>query len=161
MLLPIPPFWQTILRYFIAFVVAYGAVFWISLTIWTFRDIRSRTQDIYAQLLATLLVFFFTLGGLIIYLILRPRQTLADAYERQLEEESLLAEMTSRQTCPACHGQVENDYQVCPLCRTAIKETCPSCNHLLEPKWNWCPYCARAIDPTESFSANLPKARER
>ena len=88
----------------IGFVVAFTVIFWLSLIIWTFRDIRSRTQDFLYQILATLLVTVFFIGGLFIYMILRPRQTLAEIYERQLEEESLLAEMTERQTCNNCHA---------------------------------------------------------
>ena len=75
----------------VGFLVAFTVIFWISLIVWTFRDIRSRTQDFMLQIAATLLVAIFFIGGLFIYMILRPRQTLAEIYERQLEEESLLA----------------------------------------------------------------------
>lgn len=126
----------------IGFVVAFIAIFWLSLIIWTFRDIRSRTQDLLAQILATLLVTVFFIGGLFIYMILRPRQTLAEIYERQLEEESLLAEMTERQTCNNCHARVESDFQVCPSCGQKMKRPCPKCERLLELRWTFCPYCA-------------------
>lgn len=123
--------------FFSAFVV----IFWVSLVFWTWRDVRSRTQDTILQITATLLVAVFSLGGLFIYLIVRPRQTLAELYERQLEEESLLAEMTERQTCPTCHYRVDGDFQVCPSCGTKLRRPCPRCEHLLELKWNVCPYC--------------------
>ncbi|HCF84018.1 MAG TPA: hypothetical protein DEV72_02325, partial [Ktedonobacter sp.] len=63
---------------FIGFIVAFIFIFWLSLIIWTFRDIRSRTQDLLSQILATVLVAVFFIGGLFIYMILRPRQTLAE-----------------------------------------------------------------------------------
>ena len=126
----------------VGFFAAFVAIFWISLIFWTWRDVRSRTQDVILQITATLLVTVFMLGGLFIYLIVRPRQTLAELYERQLEEESLLAEMTERQTCPTCHYRVEGDFQVCPSCGTKLRRPCPRCDHLLELKWNVCPYCA-------------------
>ncbi len=126
----------------IAFVVAFTVIFWLSLIIWTFRDIRSRTQDLLSQVLATLLVTVFFIGGLFIYMILRPRQTLAEIYERQLEEESLLAEMTERQTCNNCHARIESDFQVCPSCGQKLKRPCPKCERLLELRWTFCPYCA-------------------
>ena len=126
----------------VAFAFAFLAIFWASLVIWTWRDIRARTQDLVLQIAATLLVTVFFIGGLFIYLILRPRQTLAELYERQLEEESLLAEMTERPTCPTCHYRVESDFQVCPSCGTKLRRPCPRCEHLLELKWNVCPYCA-------------------
>src|SRR5947207_5580149 len=126
----------------IGYIVAFTIIFWLSLIILTFRDIRSRTQDLLSQILATLLVTVFFIGGLFIYMILRPRQTLAEIYERQLEEESLLAEMTERQTCNNCHARVESDFQVCPSCGQKLKRPCPKCERLLELRWTFCPYCA-------------------
>lgn len=132
----------------IGFIVAFTVIFWLSLIIWTFRDIRSRTQDPLSQILATLLVTVFFIGGLFIYMILRPRQTLAEIYERQLEEESLLAEMTERQTCNNCHARVESDFQICPSCGQKLKRPCPKCERLLELRWSFCPYCATNLAPS-------------
>lgn len=120
---------------------SFVVIFWIALVFWTWRDVRSRTQDVILQVAATLLVAVFNIGGLFIYLIIRPRQTLAELYERQLEEESLLAEMTERQTCPTCHYRVDNEHQLCPSCGTKLRRPCPRCDHLLELGWNLCPYC--------------------
>jgi RNA polymerase subunit RPABC4/transcription elongation factor Spt4 len=146
----------------ISFLCAFGAVFWASLIIWTWRDIRARSQDMVLQVAATLLVTVFFVGGLFIYLILRPRHTLAEMYERQLEEESLLAEMTERPTCPTCHYRVEADFQVCPSCGTKLRRPCPRCEHLLELKWNVCPYCAYgASEGRQSSRPSGVRAGER
>jgi RNA polymerase subunit RPABC4/transcription elongation factor Spt4 len=131
----------------VGFLVAFVVIFWISLIVWTFRDIRARTQDFLLQIAATLLVAIFFIGGLFIYLILRPRQTLGEIYERQLEEESLLAEMTERQTCNNCHARVESDFQICPSCGQKLKRPCPKCERLLELRWAFCPYCATNLAP--------------
>src|SRR5438309_5243214 len=139
---------------FIGFLVTFIVIFWLSLIIWTFRDIRSRTQDFLSQVLATLLVAVFFIGGLFIYMILRPRQTLAEIYERQLEEESLLAEMTERQTCNNCHARVETDFQICPSCGQKLKRPCPKCERLLELRWSFCPYCATNLAP--GLMQNIP-----
>jgi RNA polymerase subunit RPABC4/transcription elongation factor Spt4 len=132
---------QNLVGVIIFFFVAFAVIFWLSLVFWTWRDVRSRTQDVILQVTATGLVAVFNIGGLFIYLIVRPRQTLAELYERQLEEESLLAEMTERQTCPTCHYRVDGDFQICPSCGTKLRRPCPRCDHLLELKWNVCPYC--------------------
>jgi RNA polymerase subunit RPABC4/transcription elongation factor Spt4 len=143
------PGWQTTLQGLvpplIGCTVAFLVIFWLSLVIWTFRDIRSRTQDFTSQVLATVLVAVFFVPGLLVYLILRPRQTLAEIYERQLEEESLLAEMTERQTCNNCHARIESDFQVCPSCGQKLKRPCPKCERLLELRWTYCPYCATTL----------------
>jgi RNA polymerase subunit RPABC4/transcription elongation factor Spt4 len=132
---------KPLLTIVVFFAVAFAVIFWVALIYWTWRDVRSRTQDTILQMTATILVAVFNLGGLFIYMIVRPRQTLAELYERQLEEESLLAEMTERQTCPTCHYRVEHDFQACPSCGTKLRRPCPRCEHLLELKWNVCPFC--------------------
>src|SRR5947209_14793831 len=116
--------------------VSFVVIFWLGLVIWTFRDIRSRSQDLLTQILATLLVAVFFVGGLFIYLILRPRQTLAEIYERQLEEESLLDVMTERQDCNNCHARIDSDCQLCPSCGQKLKRACPKCERLLELRWS-------------------------
>lgn len=144
------------------FFVAFVVIFWISLVFWTWRDVRSRTQDVILQITATVLVAVFNIGGLFIYMIVRPRQTLAELYERQLEEESLLAEMTERQTCPTCHYRVEGDFQLCPSCGTKLRRPCPRCDHLLELKWNVCPFCGYgggAMEPGSGRTAARQGAR--
>lgn len=122
--------------------ITFFVIFWVSTVVWTFRDIRSRTQDFLSQIMATVLAAVFPIAGLLIYMVLRPRQTLAEIYERQLEEESLLAEMTERQTCSNCHARIDQDFQVCPSCGQKLKRSCPKCERLLELRWTFCPYCA-------------------
>lgn len=146
---------QGLLGPIIGCLVMFLVIFSLSLIIWTFRDIRARTQDFLSQILATVLVALFNVGGLFIYLILRPRQTLAEIYERQLEEESLLAEMTERQTCTNCHARVESDFQVCPSCAQKLKRSCPKCERLLELRWTYCPYCASSVG-SAPMPGNMP-----
>ena len=135
--------------------VTFFVIFWLSTVMWTFRDVRARTQDFLSQILATVLAAIFPIAGLLIYMILRPRQTLAEIYERQLEEESLLAEMTERQTCNNCHARVESDFQICPSCGQKLKRSCPKCERLLELRWMFCPYCATSLGST-SLPPNMP-----
>jgi RNA polymerase subunit RPABC4/transcription elongation factor Spt4 len=119
-----------------------AAAFWLAMIIWTYRDMRSRSRDGIAQLLAALMVAVLTLPGLLIYLLLRPRETLSEAYERSLEEEALLQEIEEKPVCPGCGQRVKEHWQVCPSCHTRLKKACPACRNLLELQWNLCPYCA-------------------
>ena len=83
-----------ILGNFTLFGIAFGAAFiaalWLSLVIWTYRDIRSRARDPLARVLAVLVVAVLFLPGLLVYAILRPARTLEEEYQRTLEEEALL-----------------------------------------------------------------------
>lgn len=141
-----------ILSIIIAFMGAFIAAFWVSLVIWTFRDIRSRSRDIFAQLLASLLVLIFGPLGLGLYLILRPRETLVEAYERSLEEEALLQDIENRQVCPGCKHSTEPDFILCPYCHTKLRKLCPHCGRLLHLRWNVCPYCGGSV-ASHGFSA--------
>jgi RNA polymerase subunit RPABC4/transcription elongation factor Spt4 len=136
---------QPFLVLFVALTAAFLTAVWVSVVIWAFRDIRSRTRDIFAQILATLMVllFFplFPLPGLILYLFLRPRETLSEIYERKLEEETLLQGIQERMACPGCNRRIEEDYIVCPACQTRLKKACQSCERLLHLHWTICPYC--------------------
>ncbi len=129
------------LQVVIALFGAFFLAFWLSLILWTFRDVRSRSRDIFAQLLATLMVVFFNVAGLVLYFMLRPQETLAQAYEKALEEEALLQDIEERYACPGCKKKVQPDFQICPSCHTRLKRQCPSCNRLLQLQWNICPYC--------------------
>lgn len=130
-----------ILQVILAFTGAFLLAFWVSLVIWAFRDIRARSRDIFAVLLATLLVAVFNLPGLLLYYILRPRETLAEVYERSLEEEALLQDIEDQHICPSCKAPVEDDFLLCPNCHTQLKNKCASCERLLHLNWNICPYC--------------------
>ena len=89
----------TIIGVLVALLGAFLFAFWAAMGIWTFNDIRSRTRDWLAIGLASLLVLIFPILGLILYMMIRPRETLADVFDRALEEESLLREMEATLSC--------------------------------------------------------------
>lgn len=132
------------------------AALWLSLIIWAFRDMRHRSRDPFAQILAALLVALLPFIGIIIYLILRPPETLAEAYERALEEEALLQEIEERPTCPGCSRTINPNWILCPHCHTRLRKACPDCNSLMDLQWTLCPFCGNQhIDP---YRAELVKA---
>ncbi len=123
---------------------AFGSALWLSLVLWTFRDIRKRSRDPFAQILAAAVVVILNIPGLVIYLILRPTETLAEAYARSLEEEALLQSIEGKALCPGCGRAVRDHWQVCPYCHTKLKKVCVTCGELLELAWNICPHCTSA-----------------
>ncbi len=133
----------TIIQIILFFLGAYTLAFWLSMVIWTFADIRSRSRDILVTILSVLLVLVFNIPGLVIYLVLRPKQTLAEAYQRALEEEALLQDIEDQYVCPGCKQKIEADFLVCPNCHTQLKDRCANCGRLLNLKWNICPYCGQ------------------
>ncbi len=118
----------------------YLALIWVTTILWTYRDIRSRSRDPLSQLVgvAMSLVPF---AGLPLYFVVRPRETLQQAYDRQLEQEAILSELYSTSACPDCRRPVQDDFMACPYCQTSLKEPCADCGRLLAHAWRHCPYC--------------------
>jgi RNA polymerase subunit RPABC4/transcription elongation factor Spt4 len=120
---------------------AFLAALWLSLIFWVYRDIRSRTRDVFMRILAILLAAILFLPGIVVYLILRPARSLEDEYQQTLEEEALLQAIEDVQLCPGCGRRVKEAWQVCPNCHTKLKKSCHVCGRLMELPWNLCPYC--------------------
>lgn len=152
---------QPFLVMFVALFAAFLTATWISSVIWTFRDIRARSRDIFAHILGTLMVllFFplFPLPGLLLYLLLRPRETLAEIYERTLEEEALLQGIEERLACPTCNRRIEEDFAICPACHTRLKKGCPACGRLLHLSWTICAYCGAAQTAVQAPASLHPR----
>ncbi len=121
---------------------AYLLALWLVLIIWTFRDIESRSKSVVTQVVSTLLVVLFYVPGFLLYWLLRPKDTLDEAYQRSLEEEYLYQDLQELPLCPNCQHYVEDDYQICPHCNTQLKEPCHACARLVDLQWSVCPYCA-------------------
>jgi len=128
-----------------AIAAGFLAALWLSLIIWTFRDIRKRARDPLTRILAMLIVLILFLPGFLIYLILRPSSTLEDEYQRTLEEEALLQNIEDAALCPGCNRRIQSDWMVCPSCHTLLKKRCPNCSRLMDLPWNLCPYCATTV----------------
>lgn len=132
------------------------AALWLSLIIWAFRDMRARSRDPFAQIMAALVVAALPIVGIIIYFILRPPETLAEAYERALEEEALLQEIEERPSCPGCSRTIDKNWILCAHCHTRLKKACPDCNSLLDLRWELCPYCGNHhVDPYKASSPTV------
>ncbi|MDO8886127.1 zinc ribbon domain-containing protein [Candidatus Oleimmundimicrobium sp.] len=88
---------------------------------------------------------FFNIFGLIVYLILRPPEYLADVQERELEILAKEETLNSELTCYGCHQPIEPDFLICPYCMKRLKKSCPACNHPLDLNWKVCPYCKTSL----------------
>jgi RNA polymerase subunit RPABC4/transcription elongation factor Spt4 len=136
-----PSFLNNFLLILTAWGGAFLAALWLSLIVWTYRDIRGRARDPLGRILAVLVVAVLFLPGIVIYLIIRPHQTLEDEYQHTLEEEALLQSIEDVPVCPGCGRHTQIDWKICPNCHTRLKKTCHQCGKLMELPWNLCPYC--------------------
>ncbi|MFN8639664.1 MAG: zinc ribbon domain-containing protein [Dehalococcoidia bacterium] len=149
--------WLATARFAGTLIIGYVALMWLASVIWTYRDISSRTQDQVSQAVMVGIVVALPIIGLPIYLALRPAETLQQSYDREIEQEAILADIQTQSACPSCRRPAEPDFRVCAYCGTALKEPCPRCNELMLHAWRYCPHCAtpraRAAMPPATATA--------
>ncbi len=138
---------------------AYLIALWFVLVVWTYRDIESRSKNVITQIFSTLLVVLFWIPGVLLYMILRPKETLDSTFQRSLEEEYLLQDLEELPLCPSCERYVHDDFVLCPHCHAKLRDNCHSCGRLVDLTWTVCPYCA-ADQGKEAVAASITKVSE-
>lgn len=158
---------RTIVLYATGFSAAFLSALWLSLILWTYRDIRRRSRDPLARILAVLVVAVLFLPGVLVYWILRPGRTLEEEFQQSLEEEALLQSIEEHAVCPGCGRRVQDAWVACPNCHTRLKRPCQQCGKPMDLSWNLCPYCAtpapgmrRETVTVEDALRNLPPDEE-
>ncbi|MFW6073953.1 MAG: zinc ribbon domain-containing protein [Chloroflexota bacterium] len=139
---------ETIARLFqftAAISIAFVVALWFALIVWTYRDITRRSESAAVQIVSTLLAVLGWLPGVIVYLLMRPRETLEERYQREVEEAYLEQELNSRPMCPTCDAVVDREFQFCPNCGEILKHGCPNCGRLVELGWRVCAHCGERL----------------
>jgi hypothetical protein len=144
----------------------YFVLVWLASAFWAYRDLRQRTTSALAPYVAAAVIILFTpiffLFGLLLYRIVRPKETIAEANERMLTEEAILAEVQSRPHCANCMRPVHDEWIICPTCRNRLRRVCPNCEHLVELDWTLCAWCGRDFERAEApGTAYMPRARRQ
>jgi RNA polymerase subunit RPABC4/transcription elongation factor Spt4 len=129
------------LQLFLALTAAYALALWFALIVWTYRDISARSNNVVTHIFSTLIVVLFWVPGAIIYLILRPRETLDENFQRAMEEEYLLQDLDDFAVCPSCRRAVRDEFLFCPHCRAELRHACVSCHRMIDIRWDVCAYC--------------------
>jgi RNA polymerase subunit RPABC4/transcription elongation factor Spt4 len=144
----------------------YFVLLWAATAYWAYRDLQTRTTNPVAPYLAAALIIIFTpiffIFGVIVYRILRPRETVAEANERALAEEAMMVEIEAQPHCANCGRQVHEDWIICPTCRNRLRRVCPNCSRLVELDWSLCAWCGKDFERPDLLQEVLvapPKGR--
>jgi RNA polymerase subunit RPABC4/transcription elongation factor Spt4 len=131
----------------------YIVLVWLAAAYWAYRDLQSRTANPVAPYLAAALIILFTPiffpFGLLLYRIIRPSETVAEANERALAEEAMLVEVEAQPHCANCHRRVHAEWIICPNCRNRLRRVCPNCSRLVELDWSLCAWCGKDFERPE------------
>jgi len=105
-------------------------IIWILVIIWVYRDAERRGMN---GILWALLVLIGNLIGLLIYLIVRSDNALAQKAGQ------------ATQACPSCQKSVASNFVFCPYCAARLHAVCPECGKPTEKNWKVCPHCGKKL----------------
>jgi RNA polymerase subunit RPABC4/transcription elongation factor Spt4 len=139
--------------------VVYFVILWLAAAYWAFRDMQQRSENPVLPYLAAALIVLFTpllfVFGIIVYRIIRPHEKIGEVYERNLAEEALLAEVEAIKSCPTCARRVNEEWIICPTCRTRLNRVCPNCSRLVGLDWSLCAWCGKDFErPASALAAS-------
>jgi RNA polymerase subunit RPABC4/transcription elongation factor Spt4 len=144
-------------------IAIYVVILWLAAAYWAFRDMQLRTANPILPYFAASLVIIFTPiffpFAVVAYRIVRPQEKIGEVYERTLAEEALLAEVEAVKSCPTCARRVNEDWIICPTCRTRLNRVCPNCSRLVGLDWSLCAWCGRDFERAVPGFEAIPAPR--
>jgi RNA polymerase subunit RPABC4/transcription elongation factor Spt4 len=154
-------FGSPVVQFVLFSILAYLVVLWLASAYWVFRDMQQRTENaILPYAAASLVIVFLPVfpAAVFVYKIIRPHEKIGEVYERNLAEEALLAEVEAIKSCPTCARRVNEDWIICPTCRTRLNRVCPNCSRLVGLDWSLCAWCGKDFErPATALSASASR----
>lgn len=120
--------------------------FWIVVIGWVWSDAGERTTNIYARVGYVLLVAILNVIGWLIYLIIKPSETIEEVYWSDLERRYLKYETAELGDCSKCGCQLFPGYIFCPECGNELKVKCSKCEVYVDKHDKFCVFCKNQIN---------------
>jgi hypothetical protein len=137
----------------------YLVILWLASAYWAFRDMQQRSDNaILPYLVAAGIILFtplFFVLAVWVYKIVRPHEKIGEVWERNLAEEALLAEVEAIHHCPSCERRIDDEWIICPTCRTRLNRVCPNCSRLVGLDWSLCAWCGKDFERRPIAAASL------
>ena len=134
-------------------IAIYFVILWLAAAYWAFRDMQLRSENPILPYLAASFIIVFTPVffplAIFVYRIIRPQEKIGEVYERNLAEEALLAEVEAVKSCPTCARRIDDEWIICPTCRTRLNRVCPNCSRLVGLEWSLCAWCGKDFERRE------------
>jgi RNA polymerase subunit RPABC4/transcription elongation factor Spt4 len=140
-------------RFGLEAIAIYFVILWLAAAYWAFRDMQLRSENPILPYLAASFIIVFTPVffplAVFVYRIIRPQEKIGEVYERNLAEEALLAEVEAVKSCPTCARRINDEWIICPTCRTRLNRVCPNCSRLVGLDWSLCAWCGKDFERRE------------
>lgn len=152
-------FASAVVQFVLYSVVLYLFIVWLAAAYWAFRDMHDRTENPVLPYVAAALILvttpFLFVFGVIVYRVVRPAERLGEVYERNLAQEALLAEVEAVKTCRGCDRRVDEEWIICPWCRTRLNRVCPNCERLVGLDWTLCAWCGKDFERAAAVDRSI------
>ena len=120
-------------------------LFWLVMIGWVWIDSGERTSKTSKRLIYLFLIIFLNIPGLVIYLIVRPSETIEQIYWADLERRYLKYETSDLGDCSKCGHQLLPGFVFCSNCGNEIKLRCPKCGVLMSKDFKFCSNCGNQL----------------
>lgn len=118
-------------------------VMWVFTVIWVWHDSGERTASLPFRVIMSLFVLPFNVPGLVIYLMIRPTQTIEQVYWSELERKYLVYETAELDDCTNCGHQLMPGFNNCPQCAHEVRIECSGCGVMIDTDFKYCPHCKK------------------
>ncbi len=115
-------------------------IFWLVVISWIWVDSGERTTSTWMRIFYTFMGIL-PIFGWVIYLIVRPTETIDEIYWGDLERRYLKYETSELGDCPKCGNELFPGYIFCPDCKYEIKRKCPQCGVYMDVNHKYCTNC--------------------
>jgi len=150
---------SAIVQFGLRMIGIYLVVLWLAAAYWAFRDMQQRSDNALLPYLAAAGIILFTpvffILAVWVYKIIRPHEKIGEVWERNLAEEALLAEVEAIHHCPTCERRIDDEWIICPSCRTRLNRVCPNCSRLVGLDWSLCAWCGKDFERREVPAAAI------
>jgi hypothetical protein len=148
---------SAIVQFGLRMIGVYLVILWLATAYWAFRDMQQRSDNAILPYLAAAGIILFTpvffILAVWVYKIVRPHEKIGEVWERNLAEEALLAEVEAIHHCPTCERRIDDEWIICPTCRTRLNRVCPNCSRLVGLDWSLCAWCGKDFERREAPAA--------
>ncbi len=105
--------------------------------VWVAKDIFHRSKSIIFQIISLIIVFFLPLYGLLLYILIRPYDTISEKTIKNLYLYMKLFE------CSECGAFNKDEFKYCHSCGADLKKQkkCSACKKNYNYYFNYCPFC--------------------
>ena len=135
----------------------YFVILWLAASYWAFRDMQLRTQNPILPYLASAFIIVSSpllfWASIIVYRVIRPQEKIGEVNERLLAEEAMLVEVEAVESCPTCARRINDEWIICPTCRTRLRRVCPNCSRLVGLDWSLCAWCGKDFERRPAAAA--------